>query len=327
MPRLAGHAAVHRGNGLTAREVSNSGHSVFERLRSLSRERSEDLNLILTRYAVERLLYRLSISPHADRFILKGAQLFLVWTGRFLRPTRDADFLGLGPSDVPSVVSAFKDMCQTADEAKDGIRFLATTIRAEEIQENQGYGGVRVRLQATIHDARVHVQIDIGFGDAVVPSIEEAQFPTLLKDMPAPRIRAYPRYAVVAEKLEAMIRLGIANSRMKDFYDVWLLSRVFEFDGQTLIDAVRATMTRRRTPVPAAAPAAFTEGFKQDEQKRAQWRAFVRRSRLSDAPGDLGAVIQDLSGLLQPVLDALRSGTPLPAMWSQGGPWSRPAPS
>jgi predicted nucleotidyltransferase component of viral defense system len=294
---------------------------VFERLSNLARQRGEDLNLILTRYAVERLVYRLSVSPHADHFILKGAHLFLIWTGNFLRPTRDADFLGFGESDARHITAVFRDICASADDAGDGIRFLPDTVEAEETRENQGYGGVRVRLEAAVHTARVHVQVDVGFGDAVVPAADDVVFPTLLEDMPAPHVRAYPRYAVVAEKLEAMIRLGIANSRMKDFYDVWLLSRLFDFDGQTLTDAVRATMARRRTPLPAGAPTAFTEEFQQDTQKRGQWQAFVRRSRLSDAPSDLGAAIRDLSGMLLPVLDALRTGTSLPAVWSPGGPW------
>ena len=311
---------------MTLQAASNTGHSVFERLSNLARQRGEDLNLILTRYAVERLLYRLGISKYSDRFVLKGAQLFLVWTGNQLRPTRDADFLGLGASDVPHITSVFRDICAPANDTRDGIRFLTEMLEAEEIRENQEYGGVRVRVEAALHSARVHVQVDVAFGDAVVPAIEDAVFPTLLIDMPAPRIRAYPRYSVVAEKLEAMIRLGVVNSRMKDFYDVWLLSRMFEFDGQTLADAVRATVVRRGTPLPAATPIAFTEAFHRDTQKHAQWRAFVGRSRLTDAPSDLSAVIQDLSVMLQPVLEALRTGTPLQAVWPPQGPWSRSAP-
>jgi predicted nucleotidyltransferase component of viral defense system len=306
---------------VTRSKGRNAGHSVFERLSHLARQRGEDLNLILARYVVERLLYRLSVSPYADRFVLKGAHLFLVWTGDLLRPTRDADFLGFGASDVPHIASVLRDICTAVKDGLDGIEFLPDTVGAEEIRENQDYGGVRVRLEAAIHTARVHVQLDVAFGDAVVPAVEDAVFPTLLEDMPAPHIRAYPRYAVVAEKLEAMIRLGIANSRMKDFYDLWLMSRTFEFDGKTLTAAVQATLEHRRTPLSVAVPTAFTEAFRRDEQKRAQWRAFVRRSRLSGAPVDVDTVVQDLAVMLQPVMDAVRDGNALEAFWPPDGPW------
>ena len=211
----------------------NIGHSVYQRLLNYAKEHREDFSLLLSRYGVERLLYRLSISPHVDKFILKGASLFLVWTGQNYRVTKDANLLCSGPADVEHVTAVFRELCQIVTDDADGIVFVADTVRAVPIREEQEYGGIRVTLLGMLHNARIPLQIDIGFGDAITPAPERINFPTLL-NAPAPELLAYPRYTMVSEKLEAMVRLGIANSRMKDFYDVWLLSKLFAFEGRTL---------------------------------------------------------------------------------------------
>jgi hypothetical protein len=298
----------------------NTGHSVFQRLLNHAKTHGEDFNLLLFRYGIERLLYRLSISPHADRFILKGASLFLVWKGQNYRVTKDADLLGLDPADVEHLTEVFKELSQTAFDDIDGIEFIPETVRAAPIREEQEYDGIRVTLVGLLHQARIPLQVDIGFGDVVTPGPERIEFPTLL-GAPAPQLLAYPRYTMVAEKLEAMLRLGVANSRMKDFYDVWLLSRLFEFDGRTLCEAVRNTFRRRSTPLPGGLPMAFTDEFRKDAQKQTQWRAFVRKAKPENVSGDIVAVLGDLAAFLMPVMEAAREDEHFELLWPQGGPW------
>jgi predicted nucleotidyltransferase component of viral defense system len=299
---------------------SNVGHSVFQRLLNHAKENGEDFNLLLSRYGVERLLYRLSISPYSEKFILKGASLFLVWQGKNYRVTRDADLLGYGSPDANRITSIFKELCRISDESVDGVRFMPDTIAVTPIREEHEYDGIRVTLVGMLHQARIPLQVDIGFGDAVTPPAEKIEFPTIL-DAPAPVIMAYPRYTMVAEKLEAMVRLGIANSRMKDFYDVWLLSSMFEFDGRTICEAVKNTFTRRATKIPEDAPTAFTETFKNDAQKQIQWRAFLRKSNPESFKGSLADIIDDIADFVMPVLEAVSENRFHESVWKDGGPW------
>ena len=299
----------------------NIGHSVFQHLLNHAKSNGEDFNLLLFRYGVERFLYRLSISQYADRFILKGASLFLVWKGHSYRVTKDADLLGFGSEDTEDISTLFKDLCGIGSEDIDGMKFMSDTVIAVPIREEQEYNGIRVTLLGILHQARIPMQIDIGFGDAVTPAPEKITFPTLL-DAPAPQLLAYPRYTMIAEKFEAMIRLGMANSRMKDFYDVWLLSRLFEYDGQVLCDAVRNTFNRRSTLLPDGEPLAFTDEFRKDKQKQIQWRAFIRKSKPeATTPKDLGIIVEDISIFLIPVFNALQNNRPFGLIWASGGPW------
>lgn len=300
----------------------NTGHSAFQRLLSYARTRGEDFNLLLFRYGVERLLYRLSISSDADKFILKGASLFLVWTGQSYRVTKDADLLGPSPANIEYIANIFRDLCKAKTEDSDDIKFMPDTVRAIPIREEQAYGGIRVTLMGILHQARIPVQVDIGFGDAVTPEPERIEFPTLLDD-PSPQLLAYPRYTMVAEKFETMVRLGMANSRMKDFYDLWLMSRLFEFEGQTLCDAIRNTFRRRSTPLPGGLPMAFTQEFRKDAQKQTQWQAFVRKSKPEDVSGDLGAVIIDIAVFLMPAIEASEREKPFWMLWPPNGPWNQ----
>ena len=297
----------------------NIGHSVFQRLLNYAKHRGEDFNLTLLRYGVERLLYRLSISPYAGEFILKGASLFLVWKGRGYRVTKDTDLLGFGIADTDRISSVFREICRLPCE-EDGMLFLSDTVRAVPIREEQEYDGIRVTLTGVLHQARISLQVDIGFGDVITPAPERIEFPTIL-GAPAPQLRAYPRYTVVAEKFEAMVRLGMANSRMKDFYDVWLLSRLFEFDGQMLCEAFRNTFSRRATPLPAGLPIAFTEEFRQDLQKQAQWQAFVRKAKPEPVADGFDALIDDVVHFLMPVVEAISDNRFLDKVWSPGEQW------
>ena len=298
----------------------NTGHSVFQRLLNHARTRGEDFNLLLFRYGIERLLYRLSISSHADKYILKGASLFLVWKGQNYRVTKDADLLGSDPLDAEHITGVFRELCHATIEDNDGIEFMPDTVHAVPIREEQAYDGIRVTLVAMLYQAKISLQVDIGFGDVVTPDPEWIEFPTLL-GTPPPQLLAYSRYTMVAEKFEAMVRLGMANSRMKDFYDVWLMSRLFEFDGRTLCDAIRSTFRRRSTPLPNGLPMAFTDEFCKDTQKQTQWRAFVRKSKPEDVYGDFDAVIGDVAAFLTPVIEAARGDDHFELSWTEGGPW------
>jgi len=298
----------------------NDSHSVFQRLLNHARTCGDEFNLLLFRYGTERLLYRLSISPHADKFILKGASLFLVWKGQNYRVTKDADLLFSGPSDPEHIIGVFRELCHPTIENKDGIVFMPDTVRAVPIREEQAYDGIRVTLVGMLHQARIPLQIDIGFGDAVTPEPERIEFPTLL-DAPPPKLLAYPRYTMVAEKVEAMVRLGMANSRMKDFYDLWMMSRLFKFDGRTLCNAIRNTFKRRSTLLPDRLPMAFTDEFSKDTQKQAQWQAFVRKSKPEKVSGDFDDIIDDLRIFLMPVLEAAYGDGHFALLWPEGGPW------
>ena len=282
--------------------------SVRQRLMNLTRERAEEFQFVLTRYGLERLLYRLTRSLHAEQFVLKGAALFQLWTGQLHRSTRDLDLLGMGVPSTDRLRDIFREIC-TVDVDEDGVTFLVNDIHAEPIRANNDEQGIRVRIQARLGTARIPLQIDIGFGDAITPKSQVVTYPTLL-DFPAPLLHAYPRETVVAEKFQAMVVLGIANSRMKDFYDIWTLSKKFRFEGQTLSDAIRATFERRQTALPSSTPLALTSEFSRDRQKATQWAAFVHKGKLVDQPPPLNEVAELLElFLLPPTLAAAKNSS------------------
>jgi len=255
--------------------------SIHARLLNRAKARGEDFNLVLTRYAIERFLYRLSVSPARDHYWLKGALLFDLWFEVSHRPTRDADFLGFGAMDVESLAAALREVCGIVVD--DGMDFDANSITTEEIREDAPYGGLRVKLQGRLGNARCPLQLDVGYGDAVTPGPEEAVYPTLLDDQPAPRLRVYPRATVVAEKLEAIVSLGMANTRMKDYFDLRALAREGQVDVALLADAIAATFARRGTTLPDDMPLGLSDEFAKDPSKQAQWKAFLGKNRL-DAP-------------------------------------------
>ncbi len=299
---------------------SSAAALVRKQLSRLSRERGENMQLLLSRYANERFLYRLSQSTYRDRFILKGATLFTLWTGVPHRATRDIDLLGFGEATPEAIRAAFLAVIgDNSSAVEDGLEFKLDTLNVEPIREGQEYGGLRATLAAELSGARIRLQIDVGFGDAVVPAAEEVPLPALL-ELPAGRLRAYPKEVVIAEKLEAMVRLGLLNSRMKDFFDVALLSETFDFDGKVLTSAIAATFARRQTKVPSGAPLALTEQFYADPTKLAQWNAFVRKADAGEARA-LPDTVQQLSHFLLAPLSAVTSGAPFEQRWSKGGPW------
>lgn len=277
---------------------ANLGASVRARLLNQAKVRKAEFGLMLTRFALERLLYRLSISRYREQFLLKGALLFDLWFDEPHRPTRDADFLGFGPADLPTLEAEFREIC--ALPAEDGIAFDPGTVKAQEIRKEANYAGIRVTLLGTLDGARCPIQADIGFGDAVTPAAEETDYPVLLDDLPAPRLRVYPRYTVVAEKFEAITSLGIANSRMKDFFDLWVLTQQPELDATILRRAITATFGRRGTALPTVTPVGLSDEFAADAAKQTQWRAFIARNQLN-AP-TLQEVVEHLRGFLEAIL-------------------------
>lgn len=276
--------------------------SVQTRLVRHAKEVGIEPNLVLTRYAIERFLYRLSQSPYAERFVLKGALLMLVWLGETLRPTRDADLLGFGDLSDEAIASIFTEICKIEVEP-DGLVFLAETVQVEPIRLEDGYGGRRVKLSARLGAARLQVQVDVGIGDATVPPPRWLDYPALL-DLPKPRLRTYAPETVVAEKLHAMVLLGIRNSRMKDYFDLHALAHTGVPDFGLIGNAIAATFERRRTPVPNGLPIGLTNEFARDPAKQAQWGAFLRKNGLA-APG-LEQVVADVRHFLAVPLQGAR---------------------
>ena len=304
---------------MTKEKPRNLAASVRQRLMNLAQAQNEDFQLVLTRYALERLLYRLSRSEYRDVFVLKGAMLFQLWSDQPHRPTRDLDLLGHGENTIPRFERIFRDVCKLAVE-EDGLVFSAESVRGDTIKEDQEYAGLRLNLDCRLENARIPIQIDIGFGDVVTPAATDVTYPVLL-DFPAPVLPAYSRESVVAEKFQAMVMLGIANSRMKDFYDLWVLARQFDFQGPLLCQAIRATFERRRTPVPAEMPVALSSEFAQDRGKQTQWRAFIGKGKLDTGEAVLDEVVDALRGFLMPAAQAVAAGGLLEMVWPVSGPW------
>jgi hypothetical protein len=285
--------------------------SVLARLLTLAKTRGDDYSLLLNRFALERLLCRISRSPHADRFLLKGALLFALWYDDPHRPTRDVDLLGFGPDDADNLVATFRDIAVM--DLDDSIVFDPESVRADAIREDNTYGGTRIHLVGRIGSARCALQIDVGFGDAVTPQAETVTFPTLLQDFPAPVLRVYPVYTVVAEKYQAMVMLGHANSRMKDFYDLAVIGSRTALDGATLASAIAATFARRSTPLPTERPLALTRQFSEDPAKVRQWQAFLNKNHIT--AGSLADTVSLLDRLLWPPTEVAASQSAAMATW------------
>jgi predicted nucleotidyltransferase component of viral defense system len=294
--------------------------SVQARLVQRSRELGVEHQLTLARFGGERLLYRLSKSEFADRFVLKGAALLLLWLGETIRPTKDVDLLGFGDTSAEALKRVFVSLC-AIEAPEDGLTFLAESVHVETIREGQEYGGMRVKLLAMLGKVRIPLQVDVGAGDAVVPPPEVLDYPSLL-DLPRARIRAYRPETSIAEKTEAMVSRGVANSRMKDFFDIYGLAETRTFDGDTMRAALAATFGRRKTAIPIERPLALTREFGDDPQKVVQWSAFVRRTRRAHLT-DLSVIVGTLERFLWPALQAARREEPWPYHWSNCGPWMK----
>lgn len=277
----------------------NTAASVRARLLNKARASQQDFSLLLGRSALERILYRLSRSAYRGHFLLKGSLLFDLWFDMPHRPTRDADLLGFTQADVPHLTKVFREI--SAISCDDGLVFQPHTVRATDIRKEANYSGIRVNLLGLLNGARCPVQIDIGFGDAVVPGPEDAQYPVILDDMPAPHLHVYPQYAVIAEKLEAIVSLGMGNTRMKDYFDLWVLARHAEINDAILAQAVHATFARRGTRIPGGIPVGLADDFAYDRRKKQQWEAFLHKNGLAQVSLDevVGAIRPALLAAMQ----------------------------
>jgi predicted nucleotidyltransferase component of viral defense system len=298
--------------------------SIRHKIRNAMRARGENVEFGLQRYAAERFLHRLGASPYRDRLILKGAALYALWGGSAYRPTRDLDFTGYGSSEIRDIVAMLREICAIADSA-DGLVFDASTLEVGPIRDEAEYGGIRARFDARLGTSRIPMQIDIGFGNAIQPGALDVEYPTLL-DMPAPKIRAYPQEAVVAEKLHAMVVLGERNSRYKDFYDVHALATQFPFEGEPLTGAIRATFERRQTTIVSSLPVALTPRYFADAARAASWSSYLDRDNLPGAPRDFGLIGEVLQGFLRPLWAALAAGDEFNGRWPPAGPWIASTP-
>ena len=314
--------------------VTNKAASIRQKLLNLSRERGESFDFVLQQYAIQRLLYRLSVSEYHDQFLLKGAMLFSVWTGDLHRPTKDIDLLGFGSNDTDVLVNDFKVIC--AIEADDGLIFDIESIQGVRIKEDSLYQGVRVTGFAHLEKAKIGLQVDIGFGDAVTPNARLATIPSFL-DFPAPIMKIYPVYTVIAEKFHAMVALGLFNSRIKDFYDIWMIAihglQEGDFllggdaldgtalNGTLLVSAIRSTFNRRNTVMSTEMLSVFTAEFMQDTNKHKQWNAFLNKNRIvSDQSFE--NIQQGLRRFLEPAYQAAALGAEYPFKWDVSeGKW------
>jgi len=296
--------------------------SIRERLRNLARPDGSDFNLLLAAFATERFLYRLSQSKHAEHFVLKGARLFALWSRKPHRPTRDLDLLGFGDPSAKALEKVIREICRM-EVTLDGLIFDAQSIQVEENRVEHEYNGQRIRLVANLENARIPLQIDIGFGDAITPEPQQAEYTALLSSLPAPFIRVYPAETVVAEKLQAMVSLDVLNTRMKDFYDLCVLSRTFDFEGSTLCRAIHATFERRKTDIPNEVPACLLETFPRRSDKRDLWAVFLRRASLPDVPeNDFVAVHRELIEFLSLPLFAAAQPSDFQKRWTVGKGWA-----
>ncbi len=294
-------------------------HSVHTRLVARAKELGIEAQLMLERYALHRLLYRLSKSQHTERFLLKGAQMMLIWIGETIRATRDADLLGLGELSDQTLRQIFSDLC-TMDVNADGMEYLPDTIRIAPIREDNAYGGQRVFIQARLGNARLRLQIDVGIGDAVTPEPMWVELPQLL-DLPVARLKAYRPETSIAEKLETIVSLELLNSRLKDYFDIYALSEHETFDGTVLSQAIRDTFQRRETPIPVELPLGLTKQFVNEPGKSAQWQSFLNKVGNSFVPGNLEVIVDALATFLWPILRSITDGVLDDHHWPPGGPW------
>lgn len=303
---------------MSDKPTKNVAHSVRQRLLNEAKRTGRLYNEIEQYYAMERFLYRLTKSKHGSKFVLKGALLFTVWQGSRFRSTRDIDLLGRLDNSQENIAQVFRSVC-SQNVPDDGLVFDPASVVTNAISEDADYQGVRVNIKGHMGTSRIRVQVDIGFSDVVFPMPTDEDYPTIL-DLPAPRLKAYSRQSVIAEKLEAMVSLGEGNSRMKDFADIWYLSRHFAFDGQVLAQAITNTFHRRRTAIPQQ-PIALTTDFARLESKQTQWKAFIRRGATEGLPGQFEQIVLSVGAFLTPLTISLANGKSFNKNWPPGGPW------
>ncbi len=302
---------------MSEKAVTNIPASIRQRLANKAKESKRPFEETLQYFAMERFLYRLSQTTHSDAFILKGALLFRVWDTPDTRATKDIDFLANMENTPEAIALVVKDVCEI-DDSQDGLVFDVDSIQATTIKEDADYEGVRVKFRCTLDSARIAMQIDVGFGDTVIPEAQNAEYPTLL-DLPTATLRIYPPETVVAEKIEAMNHLGVLNSRMKDFYDVWRMTRQFKFDAKPLSDAVRATFKNRKTEI-IRFNELSDELIEEIDRFQIQWTAFLDKNQV-DGPQEYADVLVGIADLLSPILVGIIDGKEFAGTWDPAGSW------
>jgi len=305
---------------LNPRPIRDMAASAKQRLLNLAKKQGEDFNFLLGRFTAERFLFRLSRSSYREDFVLKGAMLFHLRSTQIPhRPTRDLDLLSIGTPDIARIETVFRKVCRT-DVPDDGLVFLEDRVKGERIKNDDEYLGIRLHLEARMGAARIPLQVDVGFGDAVIPSPTQEQLVTLL-DFPAPSILVYPWETVIAEKFQAIVELGMDNSRMKDYFDLNNLATTRSFDGPLLAKAIQAAFARRKTPLPEALPVGLLPEFGEDAIKQTQWRAFVRKFKMEENAHSLNKIIKCLRSFLIPPVETLLQKKAFRKSWMPGGPW------
>lgn len=301
--------------------TTNISASIRDRLFNRAKAEGTDFQLFLDRYACERFLYRLGESKVRDRCILKGASLLALWMEEPYRATRDVDLLAFGANDGETIREVMATICNVACP-EDGLFFDISTLKVSQAGEGRQYGGQSATMTAFLEKSRCNVRVDFGFGDVVLPGPIEEPLPTLIKGLPPPVLKTYPKEAAIAEKFEAMIHLGNRNSRMKDFYDVWALSEAFSFDGAVLLEAVAGCFNRRNTHWTEEMPEALTSAFYSGPERQERWGAYGRGGELlSPPPGSFEEVGQRIQSFLGPIRDSVMAGEPFEMRWPAGGPW------
>lgn len=301
-------------------DIKNLGASIRQRLKNKGRDLGVPFAQVLQRYVIERFLFRLSQSKYRNAFVLKGAQMFVVWGGELTRPTMDIDFQGITENSLDNLERIVRDLCEINTAEVDALRLAPESVKAVRIKEDAEYEGVRVTFAGTLDSASIHVQIDVGFDDAVTPAPVLIHYPSLL-GFQEPELRGYNRESLLAEKFEAMVKLGELNSRMKDFFDIWLLSQKFSFEGEELLNAMRATFEHRGT-VLNGLPVLFNPDFDGYNKKQTQWTAFLRKSKLNNVPPQFCDVTESIAAFIKPLVAAISQATDFDATWNAGGPWS-----
>jgi len=272
--------------------------SIRAKLKNIAKQEETDFNTALTRYGMERLLYRIGQSKYANQYLLKGALLFNLWYDMPHRPTMDIDLLGFGNNELDFLVNIFKDICSiTAD---DGIIFDAESVSAETIKKEAGYTGARIQLFAKLSKAKIRIQVDIGFGDVVTPSPVNSNYPVLISDLPAPKVLTYPIYTVIAEKLHAIALLGMANSRLKDYLDLYVLLKAEKLNKKILLNAITSTFKQRGISLPKTIPTGLISEYSQDSSRQAMWLSFIKKNELEFV--SLPEVVVSLKNYLIPII-------------------------
>lgn len=294
--------------------------SVRDRLERAARDRGEDFQITLIRYANERLLYRLSSTPHARRFVLKGAMLFEVWGAHAHRATRDLDLLGIGSVDESWLREVMAHLCAVSVQP-DGLAFDLSSLRIARIHEEQAYEGWQLKLIARLARVQIPLQLDIAFGQAVDPAPEEVEYPGLL-GFPRATLLAYPREVTIAEKFHAMVALGITNGRLKDYFDIAYLADTFNFDSARLTAALRATFARRQTALPDQLPVGLAKDYFSDADRLRDWSAFARRAGVAESAGALPTTCDHIAAFIMPAVEWARTGATAPRVWRPISGWS-----